>query len=110
MPASNRRIDGWSTMHRYLRWDEFTVPKILYFSTCLDSIRTIPTLVHDIIKPEDLDSDGEDHAADVDRYFLMSLHERATQKPMSEVEKKLEAFKRQDEITPRTMNELYYGD
>ena len=55
MPASNRRIDGWSLMHQYLRWDEGTLPRLIYFNTCIDSIRTIPTLIHDEKKPEDLD-------------------------------------------------------
>lgn len=89
LPASNRRIDGWNLMHQYLRWDEHDPPKLLYFNTCNDSIRTIPALVHDDIKPEDIDTDGEDHAADVDRYFLMSLHDRKAERPLNEVEKRL---------------------
>lgn len=108
MPASNRRIDGWSLMHKYLRWGEFEIPKLLYFSTCVDSIRTIPTLVHDTIKPEDLDTDGEDHAADVDRYFLMSLHERAPAKPLTGTERKLQEYVKQNEYT-NNFNERYYG-
>jgi len=97
IPASNRRVDGWQLMHQYLHWDEKKVdlegriipPKMIYFNTCYDSIRTIPALVHDTNKPEDLDSKGEDHAADVDRYFLMSLHEQASRRPLTEVERKL---------------------
>lgn len=42
------------------------------FNTCKDFIRTIPTLMYDEHKPEDLDSSGEDHAADEWRYFCMS--------------------------------------
>ena len=105
LPASNRRIDGWNLMHQYLRWDETHPPKIIYFNTCTDSIRTIPALVHDDIKPEDIDTDGEDHAADVDRYFLMSLHERASLKPKNEVEKKLEQVRKMEE----GFNARYYG-
>ncbi len=93
LPASNRRVDGWNLMHQYLQWSEGKPPKLMYFNTCFDSIRTIPALVHDTNKPEDIDSRGEDHAADVDRYFLMSLHERRTAKPLTEVEKKLEQIK-----------------
>lgn len=96
IPASNRRIDGWNLMHQYLRWDDKTPPKIIYFNTCYDSIRTIPALVHDDVKPEDIDTDGEDHAADVDRYFLMSLHERQSPKPLNDVERKLKKLKEQD--------------
>lgn len=109
MPASNRRVDGWSLMHQYLRWDEHTKPRMMYFSTCADSIRTIPTLVHDKIKPEDLDSDGEDHAADVDRYFLTSLHERPGMKTKSPIEKKLEEYQRVNEFSGAKANDFYYG-
>jgi len=80
LPASNRRVDGWNLMHQYLRWSEGTKPKLQFFKTCIDSIRTIPALIHDERKGEDIDSKGEDHAGDECRYFLMSLHERATPK------------------------------
>ena len=100
LPASNRRVDGWNLMHQYLRWDDNTPPRILYFNTCYDSIRTIPALVHDDVKPEDIDTDGEDHAADVDRYFLMSLHERKSMNPKTEVEQKLEQLKQSSSKEP----------
>jgi hypothetical protein len=45
---------------------------IVTFDVCTDSIRTIPALQHDQDRPEDLDSDGEDHAADEWRYACMS--------------------------------------
>ena len=93
LPASNRRVDGWNLMHQYLRYDDLNPPKIIYFSTCVDSIRTIPALVHDDVHPEDVNTKGEDHAGDCDRYFLMSLHERKASKPMNDVEKKLQEMK-----------------
>lgn len=96
MPASNRRIDGWSIMHQYLKWDEHTPPKVVFFTTCSNSIRTIPALVHDGIRPEDIDTAGEDHAGDALRYLLMSLHERKGVKPLTEVEKKLAVMKSSD--------------
>ena len=96
IPGSNRRLDGWNLFHQYLACSDFHMPKIIYFSTCLDSIRTIPTLIHDEIHPEDIDSAGEDHAADRDRYFLMSLHERKTLPPPTEAEKKLKQMQERD--------------
>lgn len=93
LPASNRRVDGWNLMHQYLSWSEFKPPKIIFFNTCYDSIRTIPALVHDELKPEDVDTDGEDHAGDTVRYFLMSLHERQSARPLTDVEKKLKQMK-----------------
>lgn len=104
MPASNRRVDGWNLMHQYLHWTDEVPPKLIYFNTCYDSIRTIPALVHDDVRPEDVDTDSEDHTADCDRYFLMSLHERQSMKPLSDVEKKLNQMK---ELTSSEPWKLY---
>lgn len=70
-PADNSRINGWDQMRqRFVGMDD--EPMIYVFDTCIDSIRTIPLLQHDTHKPEDLDSDMEDHAADDWRYACMS--------------------------------------
>ena len=75
--ADNKRVSqlgaigGWDQMrNRMVGVDG--VPMIYCFSTCTDSIRTIPALQHDADKPEDLDTDGEDHAGDEWRYACMS--------------------------------------
>jgi Phage terminase large subunit len=47
-------------------------PMIYLFSTCVDSIRTLPVLQHDRDRPEDVDTDSEDHAPDEIRYACMS--------------------------------------
>ncbi len=47
-------------------------PMLYLFSTCIDTIRTLPTMQHDKLRPEDMDTDGEDHAADEVRYACMS--------------------------------------
>ena len=110
MPGSNRRIDGWNLMHQYLHVEQpRQQPKLLFFETCKEAIRSIPALIHDEIKPEDLDTEGDDHCADTTRYFLMSLHERASPKPISDTEKKLEQLKMRDSITPVNFNEFYSG-
>ena len=51
---------------------EKTTARLQVFKNCYDFIRTFPALVHDNIKIEDLDSGGEDHAADAIRYGIMS--------------------------------------
>lgn len=53
-------IGGWDQMRGRLKGVE-GVPMIFAFSTCRDSIRTIPTLQHDPDKAEDLDTEAEDH-------------------------------------------------
>lgn len=74
--ADNRRVSqrgamgGWDMLRQRLKGDER--PMIYVFSTCTDSIRTIPVLQHDIRRPEDLDTEQEDHAADEWRYAVMS--------------------------------------
>lgn len=109
IPASNRRVDGWNLMHQYLYWNENKKPMLQFFSTCTDSIRTLPSLIHDDNKPEDLDTDGEDHAADECRYVLASLHERKSPHPLDPVERQFkEMLKRHN---PQTgLNNFYYGD
>jgi hypothetical protein len=75
--ADNKRVSqmgalgGWDQMRSRMKGDG-EGPMIYTFSTCVDSIRTIPALQHDADKPEDLDTDGEDHAADEWRYACMS--------------------------------------
>jgi hypothetical protein len=81
--ADNSRINGWDQMRqRFVGMDD--EPMIYCFSTCTDSIRTIPALQHDELKPEDVDSEMEDHAADDWRYACMS---RPWQPPMLKQEK-----------------------
>ena len=45
---------------------------IYFFSTCRDTIRTLPALQHDPVKAEDVDTESEDHAPDEIRYACMS--------------------------------------
>lgn len=69
--ADNKRMPGWQQMRRRLIGTDGK--PLLYFSeACHDTIRTITTLQHDERNAEDLDSDGEDHAADETRYACMA--------------------------------------
>ena len=71
-PGDNKRLPGWMQMHYRLSFDENGYPMLYVFKNCKAFIRTIPTLMYDEHKPEDLDTDGEDHIADETRYFCMS--------------------------------------
>lgn len=90
VPSSKKRVMGWDLVHQYLRWDEFTEPKLKVFSNCSNLIRTIPELIHDEHRPEDVDSSGEDHAADELRYLLQTLRDRKNTKPLNIVERRIE--------------------
>jgi|WetSurMetagenome_2_1015567.scaffolds.fasta_scaffold01987_14 hypothetical protein len=72
--GDNNRISGWNVIHSYLRCDEKTdvKPKLHVFSTCSYLIESLPGLIHDEHHPEDLDTHGDDHAADALRYGLMT--------------------------------------
>ena len=70
--ADNARIPGWMQMHYRLAFDEDGYPMLYVFSNCKAFIRTIPLLVYDDVKVEDLDTDMEDHVADESRYACMS--------------------------------------
>lgn len=74
MRADNNRIAGWNVIHSYLDWnqEEEQEPKIQIFSNCLQLIKTLPGLIHDKKRPEDIDTEGEDHHADALRYGLMT--------------------------------------
>ena len=70
--GDNKRIPGWMQLHYRLQFDENGIPGLYVFSNCRAFIRTLPLLTYDEQVPEDLDTTGEDHAADEARYFLMS--------------------------------------
>lgn len=70
--GDNARIPGWMQMHYRLFFDENGETMMYVFKNCKAFIRTIPTLLYDEYKVEDLDTDGEDHVADECRYFCMS--------------------------------------
>ena len=68
----NDRIPGWMQIHERLKFDEHGKAMLYIFENCKDTIRTIPLMMYDEHKPEDLDTDGEDHICDSLRYFCMS--------------------------------------
>ena len=75
--ADNTRIGvrgalgGWDLVRARLKGQD-GVPMLYAFSTCVDMIRTLPVLQHDPDRPEDLDTEAEDHAADEVRYACAS--------------------------------------
>ncbi|MDO5478117.1 MAG: terminase family protein [Clostridia bacterium] len=70
--GDNNRIPGWMQVHYRLQFDENNIPMMYVFSNCEGFIRTMPSLVFSKNKPEDLDTDGEDHIADEVRYMCMA--------------------------------------
>lgn len=70
--ADNKRVGargamgGWDLLRQRLKGND--EPMLYFFSTCTHTIRTLPALQHDEMRPEDVDTDGEDHAGDETRY------------------------------------------
>lgn len=101
-PADNKRVPqrgamgGWDQMRGRLIGDDDGLPMLALFTTCTDSIRTVPALQHDALRPEDLDSDMEDHAADDIRYACMS-RPWVRKAPSTDKPKNATGYKRTDE-------------
>jgi hypothetical protein len=76
--AENRRtaalghMSGWNQLRNRLVGDEDGNPMLVMFDTCSALVRTLPALQHNPDKPEDVDSESEDHAPDECRYAVMS--------------------------------------
>lgn len=71
-PGDNKRLAGWMQCHYRLQFDDNGYPRMYVFDNCKDFIRTIPLLMYDEHKPEDLDTSLEDHIADEWRYMCMA--------------------------------------
>jgi hypothetical protein len=67
-PGDNARIAGWQELRNRLQADP---PMIYIFETARNLLRTIPLMQHDRKRPEDLDTEMEDHAVDALRYLCM---------------------------------------
>ena len=83
-PGDHERLAGWMQCHYRLQFDENGYARCYIFDNCKGFIRTIPLLLYDEHKPEDVDTDGEDHIADEWRYMCMSRPIA----PLREVEEK----------------------
>jgi hypothetical protein len=71
IPGDNKRIPGKQQMHYRLAFDGEGYPMYYVFASCKHTIRTMPSLVYDLLDVEDIDTDGEDHIYDADRYLMM---------------------------------------
>jgi hypothetical protein len=82
--GNNERIQGASLFREIIDWqgieneDGIKVlvpPRLKVMRTCPNFIRTVPTLKQSDNNPEDVDTNGEDHAYDAVRYLLRYLFE-----------------------------------
>ncbi len=69
IPADNDRVGGWMLMYQMLEADEW-----LLTENCVELIRTIPNLVRDPARVEDIEKMDGDDPADAARYGLKSRY------------------------------------
>jgi hypothetical protein len=75
--ADNKRVPragamgGWDQVRARLKGEEGR-PMLYFFDTCVHTIRTLPAMQHDPLRPEDMDTESEDHAVDCVRYACMA--------------------------------------
>jgi hypothetical protein len=75
--ADNKRVGqrgmmgGWDQLRQRLKGFDGK-PMLYIFDTCAHLIRTLPALQHDEKRPEDVDTEAEDHAPDALRYGVMA--------------------------------------
>lgn len=65
-------VVGWSLLRHRLDGIDPSRPMLVFFKTCKDTIRTLPTMQHHRDKAEDMDDTAEDHAVDEARYACAS--------------------------------------
>lgn len=69
--GENNRLNGWAQVHNRLTFDNNGTPTMYVFTNCAAFRRTIPELIHSETRPEDLNTEQEDHVADEVRYMCM---------------------------------------
>ncbi len=71
LPGDNDRVQGWGRMRHWLQPHPEGGRWMMFHPDCVYAIRTIPGLIHAANDPDDVDTTGDDHAADALRYGLM---------------------------------------
>lgn len=104
-PGDNKRIPGWMQVHYRLQFDDRGYPRMYVFDTCKAFIRTLPLMMYSKTKPEDLDTELEDHVADEVRYMCMSRPIR----PVMPVEEQVYINDPLDQIKPKNRGGAMYG-
>lgn len=90
--GNHDRLAGKMQVHYRLAMDEEGLPMLYVFETCRNTIRTLPLLQYDDLRPEDVDTKQEDHIFDSIKYFLMAnpipprVHVKPKEKPFNPLE------------------------
>jgi hypothetical protein len=83
-PADNDRIAGWQRMRDLLENAAEAIPErpgMWVMDNCVHFLRTVPGLQRDDSRPDDIDTEQEDHHADCARYASQSRNRKVIQHP-----------------------------
>jgi hypothetical protein len=109
VPAYKERVMGWDVVNQFLRVETYDdgkrVSKLKIMDCCTNLIRTFPLAVVDKNNNQDLDTNGEDHALDDLRYFLVTLRGQKSPKGETTAQKRLREIK--DEVDTEKENKMY---
>ena len=98
--TSNARLDGWAAVRELLKTAPDGKPYLQIFSTCVELIKCLPSLVHDKKRPGDADTEPHEftHAPDALRGFAVYWH-----RPNKPAEEKRVRY------TPDMMEDWYHA-
>lgn len=82
--ADNARIIGWDRMREYLKDAPDGMPYWRITENCRNLTRTLPEMIYDDKKVEDVADGLEDHPPESCRYFLMSRPFKTSRKQQNE--------------------------
>ena len=83
--ADNSRVPGWEKCRELIKASlasPMEEPGVFFFDTCTQFLRTFPVLPRDERKPDDVDSEAEDHDGDAFRYRAMARRHTVTAKKL----------------------------
>lgn len=82
--GAGSRVAGWKKLQGLLHESTqpyMDRPGLFIFSTCRNTIRTLPVLPIDLKNPDDIDTKSEDHIGDAMRYRVLTEKTRAESLP-----------------------------
>lgn len=71
--GTRNRVGRVATLHNWLSLAPDGLPYLLFTEDCIHTIRTVPALIYDESKVEDVDTEGEDHLYDALTYMLSQV-------------------------------------
>lgn len=92
--ADNARLNGKRRVDNALALQADGKPGMMIFSTCINLIEQLSTLVYDPVHVEDVDTDLEDHAYDALRYGLSNYGVAVKKKDDRKRRQEMEDWKR----------------